>query len=213
VSTHGTWQHRPWPVIQAPFTPGQVAALNAYQGGAGHPFTCGNDNCRGRARGRGGRLALIAGADGWHCAACDYTQDWAHAFMAAPALEGAGEGLRNEVQRFLTPEGRQAVDELFAKPDEEPVRQHQPWCGDASLSRPADECTCAFTPQEQRAASEVLYYPPLPRRGDAVEAWLLRWRDEMDPGSEAMSILDGMLDDYRLHADTGTPLNEEVHER
>jgi hypothetical protein len=53
---------------------------------------------------------------------------------------------------------------------------------------------------------------PLPRRGDAVEAWLRAHRDRhasvtRDPEWEA---LDWVLDDYRLHADTGTPLGQEA---
>jgi len=57
-------------VVRAPFTPGQVASLNAYQAaGQFHPYTCGGADCRG---------ALIAAEGGWHCPACDHTQDWAH---------------------------------------------------------------------------------------------------------------------------------------
>jgi len=66
--------------VEAPFTPDQVASLNAYQvAGIMHPFTCGG----GQARGHSG-IRLIAAEDGWHCASdtCDYRQDWAHAFMA-----------------------------------------------------------------------------------------------------------------------------------
>lgn len=57
--------------------------------------------------------------------------------------------------------------------------------------------------------------PPLPRRGDHVEAWLRDQRDRhtdgftRDPEWEA---LDDVLDLYRLHADTGTPLGEHVCE-
>lgn len=53
------------------------------------------------------------------------------------------------------------------------------------------------------------------RRGSDVEAWIKRRRDELDGQAggditaEWMS-LDSLLDDYRLHADTGTPLTEEV---
>lgn len=52
---------------------------------------------------------------------------------------------------------------------------------------------------------------PLPARGDHVEAWLKAHRDRFadgftrDPQWEA---LDQLLDDYRLHADTGTPLGQ-----
>ena len=63
--------------IEAPFTPEQVASLNAFQlAGVMHPFTCGAEDCHG--------IRLIAARDGWHCASqiCDYRQGWAHAFMA-----------------------------------------------------------------------------------------------------------------------------------
>jgi hypothetical protein len=39
-----------------------------------HPFTCGNG---GHDHG-----VLIAKEDGWHCEKCEYTQNWAHGFMA-----------------------------------------------------------------------------------------------------------------------------------
>lgn len=57
--------------------------------------------------------------------------------------------------------------------------------------------------------------PHQPRRGDAIEAWLKEQRDRhadgytRDPEWEA---LDGLLDTYRLHADTCTPLGEHVCE-
>lgn len=72
--------------IHAPWTPEQVAALNAFQQRGGmHPFTCG---FRGSVHAlREG--VLIAGPDGWHCPipGCLYTQNWAHAFMAEPSAQ------------------------------------------------------------------------------------------------------------------------------
>lgn len=57
--------------IRAPFTPAQVRGLRAWQeAGHVHPFTCGN-----------GHGALDVDRAGWYCTQCDYTQDWAHAFM------------------------------------------------------------------------------------------------------------------------------------
>ncbi len=73
-------------IVWAPFTAEQVEALNAYQvDGWMHPFTCGP--CRdtlGTITPDGAlddRL-LVATVDGWVCPTCDYTQNWAHAFMA-----------------------------------------------------------------------------------------------------------------------------------
>jgi hypothetical protein len=31
------------------------------------------------------------------------------------------------------------------------IRRHRPWCGDPSLSRPENECTCHITPEQQTA--------------------------------------------------------------
>ncbi|NUS82703.1 MAG: hypothetical protein HOY75_08115 [Streptomyces sp.] len=55
-----------------------------------------------------------------------------------------------------------------------------------------------------------------PRRGDEVEAWLKERRNEHGwKGSNDRRLydaLDHVLDQYRLHADTGTPLGEHVCE-
>lgn len=56
------------------------------------------------------------------------------------------------------------------------------------------------------------------RRGDDVEAWLKRDRDALladsaDWAQQAAAVVDDLLEDYRLHADTGTPLDAEVSER
>lgn len=50
--------------------------------------------------------------------------------------------------------------------------------------------------------------PPLPRRGDHVEAWLKQQRDACFGHASTYNAVDGLLDDYRLHADTGTPLDQ-----
>jgi hypothetical protein len=57
--------------------------------------------------------------------------------------------------------------------------------------------------------------PPLPARGDAVEAWLKGQRDTHSDRygvTPAWYVLDDALDTYRLHADTRTPLTEHVCE-
>lgn len=68
--------------IHAPFTEEQAAALNRYQvAGRMHPFAC--------PREHEGQTDLIARAGaGWVCSdpRCDYTQDWAHAFMLDPVM-------------------------------------------------------------------------------------------------------------------------------
>ena len=48
-----------------------------------------------------------------------------------------------------------------------------------------------------------------PRRGDQFEQWLKAQRDEYESeGSEQWKALNEALDTYRLHADTGTPLDQ-----
>lgn len=57
--------------------------------------------------------------------------------------------------------------------------------------------------------------PPTPARGDAVEQWLKTQRDKHTDSysrTPAWYTLDDLLDTYRLHADTRTPLNEHVCE-
>ena len=74
--TNHTDQHER--TIRAPWSSGQVAALNAFQECGGmHPFTCGNLHASGQSP------VLEASSSGWFCPdpACDYRQDWAHAFM------------------------------------------------------------------------------------------------------------------------------------
>lgn len=59
-----------------------------------------------------------------------------------------------------------------------------------------------------RTASSAPAVPPLPRRGDHVEAWLKKQRDEFERGDSVWPILDYVVDQYRLHADTRTPLDQ-----
>lgn len=69
--------------VMAPFTPEQVSALTVWQNNwRVHPFTCAN-------RGDGKHIhdtyelgTLVPTVRGWFCPYCDYTQNWAHAFMA-----------------------------------------------------------------------------------------------------------------------------------
>lgn len=70
-------------------------------------------------------------------------------------------------------------------------------------------------PERAREAADPASVPHVARRGTDVEAWLKRWRDAyrsqpIELVGEAASALDDMLNDYRDHADTGTPLGAEV---
>lgn len=51
-----------------------------------------------------------------------------------------------------------------------------------------------------------------PQRDDSVAEWLKRSRDKCVKHSQQWFDVDQLLDDYRLHADTGTPLEFDVHE-
>lgn len=77
-------------MIEAPFSPEQVQALNETQcniqgyGITSHPFTCAN-RTDGHHEFVGGDLGLlVATTAGWVCPFCAYTQGWAHAAMAEP---------------------------------------------------------------------------------------------------------------------------------
>ena len=61
--------------IKSPWTDEQVAALNRWQRGFMHGFTCPNDHPNITT------VALFAHRSGWICPLCDYRQDWAHDFM------------------------------------------------------------------------------------------------------------------------------------
>jgi hypothetical protein len=54
-----------------------------------------------------------------------------------------------------------------------------------------------------------------PHRGDEVERWLTGWRDAFPADGLGVHLIvwqtiDDMVEDYRVHADTGTPLDAEV---
>lgn len=64
-------------LITPPWTDEQVTQLNRFQrSGYVHPFTCGHRDRH--------DLTLVATPTGWECpdVSCDYTQTWAHSFMA-----------------------------------------------------------------------------------------------------------------------------------
>jgi hypothetical protein len=47
-----------------------------------------------------------------------------------------------------------------------------------------------------------------PRRGDAVEAWLKRRRDEYAPDIQAWHAINNLLDEWREKSDYGLALDE-----
>jgi hypothetical protein len=57
------------------------------------------------------------------------------------------------------------------------------------------------------------YQPAVqPRRGDQVEQWLKAQRNDCPERTDSWNLLDHVLDTYRLHADTRTPLGQHVCE-
>ena len=90
-------------VIDAPFTDAQVRALNQFQfSEVMHPVTCPHQGkaltqvAEGEDRDVHSEVVLVATIDGWQCPVrgCDYTQGWAHKFMAQP-------GFVDQMQSYL----------------------------------------------------------------------------------------------------------------
>jgi hypothetical protein len=78
-------------MINAPFTPEQVHALNRWQkNDRVHPFTCGNErmdaaHTKYQAEHPDQDFGqLVATAEGWLCPVCSFRQHWAHDFMVWP---------------------------------------------------------------------------------------------------------------------------------
>jgi hypothetical protein len=66
--------------VKTVFTPDEIKSLNAFQRSrVRHPFTCCKHNRD--ADHLDGEGVLLATERGWVCLYCDYTQDWAHAWM------------------------------------------------------------------------------------------------------------------------------------
>ncbi|MEU5596855.1 hypothetical protein [Streptomyces sp. NPDC020298] len=78
---------------------------------------------------------------------------------------------------------------------------------EAELRRLAVEADGSRVADEEQPATEAR-----PQRGDQFEQWLKKQRDAAADYPEAYQAADGLLDMYRLHADTGTPLSDHVCE-
>lgn len=63
-------------------TPDQILALNHYQNGPMHAFTCPKRDDGDHRYFNGDVGALVATRYGWICPWCEYEQDWAHEIMA-----------------------------------------------------------------------------------------------------------------------------------
>jgi len=64
------------------------------------------------------------------------------------------------------------------------------------------------------ALPQPLVEPHRPMRGSDIDVWIKRWRDSFRESDGSRTgvwyALDDLLDNYREHADTGTPLVDEV---
>lgn len=71
---------------------------------------------------------------------------------------------------------------------------------------------CVAEEVERRCGPSQSMTAHQPRRDSDVAAWLRAHRERHDysagNGFNAWSAIDEVLDDYRLHSDTGTPLTE-----
>lgn len=74
-------------------------------------------------------------------------------------------------------------------------------CGVVYLRKRPEVINLTFSDQPK---AEPFRFQPM--RGDEVERWLKVWRDHF-PDDEMRQTIDDMLEDYREHADTGTPLD------
>jgi hypothetical protein len=95
--------------ITAPFTAAQVEQLNRYQQlGMMHAFTCGTKEKHHAAHPALRKPViekdcdLIATTAGWVCPCCDYTQNWAHGFMADKEQLDKMEQIKNRFENNNT---------------------------------------------------------------------------------------------------------------
>lgn len=79
------------------------------------------------------------------------------------------------------------------------------YCGLVYLTRQPQVINLQFSDQPGAAAIQFK-----PVRGDEVSRWLKAWRDSISKTEPSHGVIDAMLDDYREHADTGTPLDAEI---
>lgn len=146
----------------------------------------------------------LATADGWQWApGYDKTQ--------SPAFQ---EYLRHaEAVLAVLPEQTDRAALLRQEADQ--IRAHCPDHLDSDSAPGAwmvCHCDVADDMMRRLAGAPQPETEAVPRRGDAVEQWLKAQRDAAVDYPEAYQGADGLLDLYRLHADTGTPLGEHVCE-
>ena len=82
--------------VWAPFTPDQVASINAYQAAdMFHPFTCPDDDCRSAPESRYAPMVATTGnLNGMTCPHCGRMQMWVHSSMADWSWQRRGTAAR-----------------------------------------------------------------------------------------------------------------------
>jgi hypothetical protein len=106
---------------------------------------------------------------------------------------------------------REAADAVFALDYDVMVGEE----GDenmGSMREAWDVGTIHATQLLRRMADETQPAEHQPHRGDRFEAWLKEQRDACFGHATTWGAVDGLLDRYRLHADTRTPLGQHVCE-
>lgn len=156
-----------------PWTDEQVRALNAYQqAGYMHPFTCPNRS-DGQHQNDGSDLGtLVAGTDGWWCRDCEYTQRWAHEFMADPRSSRGVSG---------TSSPSEVVTRLFGLPGSENLEtdlgsayemQIEPYADEADRGpRTIEEWTVLPAGSTFRSADSIVEWLCEDASDDAPEGW------------------------------------------
>jgi hypothetical protein len=112
----------------------------------------------------------------------------------------------SEAEYVATP-----CDFAGCEPNAEPCSTHERLMAHAEGDH--ELCAPDCGPELRRVVDEMPPADTRPCRGDGFESWLKVQRDLCsDYPSPAWNVMDGLLDQYRLHADTGTPLSEHVCE-
>ena len=138
------------------------------------------------------------------CTVCDHTYNWHTRRQGQCEVVPLGAG-RCDCTGFVPGERPEPVDPQRILGAEQPQRSRPARYLDALLHRgPGYDLT------PDQPAAETAHQP---RRGDQFEAWLKQQRDDhRDADRGQWTVLDDLLDRYRLYADTGTPLGEHVCE-
>ncbi|QKW31467.1 hypothetical protein HUT11_35480 (plasmid) [Streptomyces seoulensis] len=155
--------------------------------------------------------AAMAQRDGhpsWPTEFEDDERDYLRRADAAMAVADA------ELAAAVLPEPADRAAALREAADEAEAEAENAQCNAVG---PCQQCSARTTvairlrrlADEAQQSERVAYRP---QRGDEFERWLKAQRDSCFGHASSWAAVDGLLDRYRLHADTGTPLGEHVCE-